>query len=47
MAGTMKLPILVIQEGGYKNRHLGINARWFLKGLYEEHFKQLAISNEQ
>lgn len=47
MAGTMKLPILVIQEGGYKNRHLGINARWFLKGLYEEHFKQLAIGNEQ
>jgi hypothetical protein len=35
----------VIQEGGYKNRHLGINARWFLKGLFEEHCKQLAIGN--
>jgi len=31
------LPTLIIQEGGYRNRSLGINARFFLKGFYEEY----------
>jgi len=36
MARTIKssgLPILVVQEGGYNNEYLGINAHAFLKGL--------------
>ena len=32
---SLKMPTLLIQEGGYRNRFLGINARSFLKGLYE------------
>ncbi len=32
--GSMKLPTLVVQEGGYKNRSLGINARNFFMGLF-------------
>jgi acetoin utilization deacetylase AcuC-like enzyme len=35
MIGKLKLPTLIIQEGGYKNRELGINARSFLKGFYD------------
>jgi acetoin utilization deacetylase AcuC-like enzyme len=31
----LSLPVLFIQEGGYRNRFLGINARNFLKGFYE------------
>ncbi|MBN1107404.1 MAG: histone deacetylase family protein [Bacteroidales bacterium] len=34
IAGT-GLPALIIQEGGYRNRFLGINARQFLRGFYE------------
>ena len=32
---SLRMPTLLIQEGGYRNRFLGINARSFLKGLYE------------
>jgi acetoin utilization deacetylase AcuC-like enzyme len=32
----LNLPTLLVQEGGYRNRDLGINARSFLKGFYEE-----------
>jgi len=31
----LKLPTLFIQEGGYRNKYLGINARSFFKGFYE------------
>ena len=31
--GTLKLPTLVVQEGGYRIRSLGINARSFFTGL--------------
>ncbi len=37
MIATLKLPTLFIQEGGYRNRVLGINARYFMKGFYEEY----------
>jgi acetoin utilization deacetylase AcuC-like enzyme len=37
MIATLKMPTLLIQEGGYRNRFLGINARSFLKGFYEEY----------
>jgi acetoin utilization deacetylase AcuC-like enzyme len=35
LIGTLNLPILVVQEGGYNNRNLGINARHFFKGLWQ------------
>jgi acetoin utilization deacetylase AcuC-like enzyme len=34
--GKLKLPTLFIQEGGYRNRVLGINARSVMKGFYDE-----------
>ena len=37
MAGSLGMPTLIIQEGGYRNKYLGINARSFLKGFYEQH----------
>lgn len=37
MAGTLGIPSLIIQEGGYRNKYLGINARSFLKGFHEGH----------
>ncbi|MDX9948324.1 MAG: histone deacetylase family protein [Bacteroidales bacterium] len=37
MAGSLRMPTLIIQEGGYRNKYLGINARSFLKGFYEGH----------
>lgn len=33
MIGSMGLPTLVVQEGGYRNRTLGKNVRAFFKGL--------------
>ncbi len=33
--GALGLPTLVVQEGGYKTRTLGINARHFFRGLWE------------
>jgi len=34
MLGKLRLPTLVVQEGGYDSRVLGINARHFFKGLW-------------
>jgi len=40
------VPTLIIQEGGYRNRSLGINARFFFKGFHEEYLKhKLTIIN--
>jgi acetoin utilization deacetylase AcuC-like enzyme len=36
MIGAMRLPTLVVQEGGYDNRVLGVNARHFFSGLWAE-----------
>ena len=33
--GALKLPTLVMQEGGYKNRSIGVNARHFFSGLWD------------
>lgn len=33
MLGELRLPTLVVQEGGYRTRTLGINARHFFEGL--------------
>ncbi|HEY41289.1 MAG TPA: acetylpolyamine amidohydrolase [Dehalococcoidia bacterium] len=35
MIGALHLPTLVVQEGGYDTRVLGINARHFFTGLWE------------
>ncbi len=35
MIGQMNLPTLVVQEGGYRTRTLGVNARSFFTGLLE------------
>jgi acetoin utilization deacetylase AcuC-like enzyme len=35
MIGSLQLPILVVQEGGYRIRTLGTNARNFFLGLWE------------
>lgn len=38
MLGRLRLPTVVIQEGGYDNRVLGSNARHFFNGLWEGSF---------
>ena len=35
MIGSLHLPTLVIQEGGYNTRNLGLNTRHFFEGLYQ------------
>ncbi|MBN2372893.1 histone deacetylase family protein [bacterium] len=35
MIGSVHLPTIVVQEGGYNNRVLGINARYFFRGLWK------------
>lgn len=37
--GKQKLPVLFVQEGGYKNRTLGVNARHFFEGFLSTHLK--------
>lgn len=34
LIGRTRLPTLVVQEGGYDNRVLGVNARHFFRGLW-------------
>lgn len=33
MVGELVLPSVIVQEGGYRARTLGINARHFFEGL--------------
>ncbi len=35
LIGTLNIPSLIVQEGGYKNRVLGINARNFFQGFHQ------------
>jgi acetoin utilization deacetylase AcuC-like enzyme len=35
LTGLLKIPTLVVQEGGYRNRVLGINARQFFQGFHD------------
>lgn len=37
MIASLKLPILIVQEGGYRTRTLGINAARFFEGLYSSY----------
>ncbi len=38
LIGNLRLPTVVVREGGYDNRVLGINARRFMHGLWERAF---------
>jgi acetoin utilization deacetylase AcuC-like enzyme len=38
MIGALRLHTLVVQEGGYNNRSLGVNARHFFAGLWSGAF---------
>jgi acetoin utilization deacetylase AcuC-like enzyme len=40
LIGKTRMPVLVVQEGGYNTRTIGINARHFFVGLYEGMFGQ-------
>lgn len=35
LIGELRMPILVVQEGGYKTQTLGVNARHFFQGLWK------------
>jgi len=37
MIGELKLPTMIVQEGGYKTQTLGLNAKFFFKGFSETH----------
>jgi acetoin utilization deacetylase AcuC-like enzyme/GNAT superfamily N-acetyltransferase len=37
MIGGLPMPVLIVQEGGYRTRTLGVNARHFFEGLWEGH----------
>jgi acetoin utilization deacetylase AcuC-like enzyme len=37
MLGELRLPMVVVQEGGYRTRTLGINALSFFRGLYSRY----------
>ncbi|MBN2416138.1 histone deacetylase family protein [bacterium] len=39
MIGRLRLPTLVVQEGGYNQRNLGVNARYFFTGLREGYYR--------
>lgn len=41
MIGSLKLPTLVVQEGGYNTRNLGLNARHFFDGLHRAYYQTL------
>jgi len=36
--GKSKSPVLFVQEGGYKNKVLGVNARRFFQGFHTTFF---------
>ncbi|MBN2365965.1 MAG: histone deacetylase family protein [Calditrichaeota bacterium] len=38
LIGQLKIPVLVVQEGGYNQRNIGINVRNFFNGLLEGFF---------
>jgi len=43
MLGELGLPTLVVQEGGYRTRTLGINAKHFFEGLAVAHSAAIPI----
>ena len=47
MIGALRLPVLVTQEGGYRTRSLGQNARHFFEGLWQGLHAEPARTNER
>ncbi|MEW5733409.1 MAG: histone deacetylase family protein [Thermodesulfobacteriota bacterium] len=47
MTGRINRPTLVVQEGGYRIRSLGANARQFFLGLWEGHFEKRPNGSQQ
>lgn len=47
LIGQLRLPTLVVQEGGYRTRTLGVNARHFFVGLSESTFELPAPNNKR
>ncbi|WP_455208941.1 GNAT family N-acetyltransferase [Kaarinaea lacus] len=43
--GSLKLPTLIVQEGGYRTRTLGTNARYFFEGFWKN-FQKPAIKEK-
>ena len=41
LIGALGLPTLIVQEGGYNNRNLGTNARYFFLGLWEGYLSSM------
>ncbi len=41
--GALGLPVLVVQEGGYRVRNIGVNARHFFTGLWRETFRSPSV----
>lgn len=39
LTGSLKLPTLIVQEGGYRTRTLGTNARHFFEGFWKNYQK--------
>lgn len=39
LIGSLQIPILILQEGGYNNRNLGVNARAFFRGLWDSMYQ--------
>ena len=44
--GRFRIPTLFVQEGGYKNRVLGVNARHFFRGFHAGFFNHQANNKE-
>jgi acetoin utilization deacetylase AcuC-like enzyme/GNAT superfamily N-acetyltransferase len=38
LIGNLRLPTLIVQEGGYNTRNLGLNARHFFQGLWSGYY---------
>jgi acetoin utilization deacetylase AcuC-like enzyme/GNAT superfamily N-acetyltransferase len=39
LIGNLRLPTLIVQEGGYNMRNLGLNARHFFQGLWSGYYQ--------
>ncbi len=47
LIGALRLPTLVVQEGGYNTRNLGINARRFFTGLWTAMHESLPVAKSK
>jgi len=47
LIGSLRLPTLVVQEGGYRTRSLGLNARHFFEGLFTGAFAPLDTAGKE